>query len=413
MTTAPLRITPTPSEAAAARSPIQFPVALPERNPFRATRKPTRDSSFLSALIDCTEEQSVQQHGNEGYRLADPDERKRSEDEARIRRDVAEERKRQEMERQKPGVVAASQPQFEDEPSRRAVEALRLLAEEQKRRKAEEQAQVEAEARARREAEALRFQEEEQKRCEAEEQAKLAAEEQARRQAEALRLQEEEQNLRDAEELQRRFQLELDRLAIELRRREEAELARRQAEESERRESEERERLAAEEQERLEAEAQRHKEEARAEHEAEEKFRAAMERVRQVAEERRQRERKEMEFVADEPEHPQLPPVAQPIEFETPAATVLFRPAKPKQSVPGMLMRAWSFLNRKVAPTKQLRVAETVSLGDKRFVAVVQVEGRKFLIGGGSAGVALLTQLGDAATDANIAMAVKPNGGLG
>ncbi len=412
MTTAPLRITPTPSEAAAARGPIQFPVALPERNPFRATRKPARDSSFLSALIDCTEEQSVQPHRNEGYRLADPDERKRSADEARIRRDVAEERKRQESERQKPG-VAASQPQFEDEQSRRAVEALRLLAEEQKRHKAEEQAKQEAEARARREAETLRLQAEEQKRREAEEQARLAAEEQARREAEALRLEEEEQNLRDAEELQRRFQLELDRLAIELRRREEAELARRQADESARREAEERERLAAEEQERLEAEAQRHKEEARAEREAEEKFRAAMERVRQVAEERRQRQRKEMEFVADEPEQPQLSPVARPVEFETPAATVLFRPVKPKQSVPGMLMRAWSFLNRKVAPTKQLRVAETVSLGDKRFVAVVQVEGRKFLIGGGSAGVALLTQLGDAATDANVAMAVKPNGGLG
>ncbi len=40
-------------------------------------------------------------------------------------------------------------------------------------------------------------------------------------------------------------------------------------------------------------------------------------------------------------------------------------------------------------------MTETVSLGEKRFVAVVYAEGHKFLIGGGSSGVALLTQLGD------------------
>jgi hypothetical protein len=65
------------------------------------------------------------------------------------------------------------------------------------------------------------------------------------------------------------------------------------------------------------------------------------------------------------------------------------------------LLRAWSWINRKYAlsATKQLRVAETVSLGDKRFVAVVHVAGQKFLIGGGAQGVSLLTQL-DAAPDA-------------
>ena len=42
---------------------------------------------------------------------------------------------------------------------------------------------------------------------------------------------------------------------------------------------------------------------------------------------------------------------------------------------------------------RRLRLSETLSLGDKRFVAIVEVDGSSFLIGGGSAGVALLKQL--------------------
>jgi hypothetical protein len=78
---------------------------------------------------------------------------------------------------------------------------------------------------------------------------------------------------------------------------------------------------------------------------------------------------------------------------DIPAKTRMI-PPPPKQT--HGLLRVWSWLNRNysMSKTKQLRVAETVSLGDKRFVAVVQVEGRKFLIGGGTAGVSLLTQLG-------------------
>jgi flagellar biogenesis protein FliO len=38
-------------------------------------------------------------------------------------------------------------------------------------------------------------------------------------------------------------------------------------------------------------------------------------------------------------------------------------------------------------------VAETVSLGEKRFVAVVQVDGRHFLLAGGATNIALLAQL--------------------
>jgi len=66
-----------------------------------------------------------------------------------------------------------------------------------------------------------------------------------------------------------------------------------------------------------------------------------------------------------------------------------------QQPGPGTLARAWSWLNSKYAltATKRLRVAETVSLGEKRFVALVCVEGREFLVGGGASGVSLLAQL--------------------
>jgi flagellar biogenesis protein FliO len=62
----------------------------------------------------------------------------------------------------------------------------------------------------------------------------------------------------------------------------------------------------------------------------------------------------------------------------------------------GLLSRAWEWLqSRNVArsSTRRLRVAETVSLGEKRFVAVVQVDGRHFLLAGGPTNIALLAQL--------------------
>ena len=64
----------------------------------------------------------------------------------------------------------------------------------------------------------------------------------------------------------------------------------------------------------------------------------------------------------------------------------------------GLLSRAWEWMQaRRVAHTntKRLRVAETVSLGEKRFVAVVQVDGRHFLLAGGPTNIALLAQLDD------------------
>jgi flagellar biogenesis protein FliO len=44
---------------------------------------------------------------------------------------------------------------------------------------------------------------------------------------------------------------------------------------------------------------------------------------------------------------------------------------------------------------KQLRVCETVSLGEKRFVAVVQVDQERFLIGGSAGSVSMLSRLAE------------------
>ena len=64
-----------------------------------------------------------------------------------------------------------------------------------------------------------------------------------------------------------------------------------------------------------------------------------------------------------------------------------------------MLARVWTWLQKQHAfsAKKQLRVSDTVSLGEKRFIALVHVEGQKFLIGGGASGVSLLAELNNEA----------------
>ena len=43
--------------------------------------------------------------------------------------------------------------------------------------------------------------------------------------------------------------------------------------------------------------------------------------------------------------------------------------------------------------SRRLRVCETLSLGEKRFIALVQVDGKNFLVGGAPTNVSLLAQL--------------------
>ena len=66
------------------------------------------------------------------------------------------------------------------------------------------------------------------------------------------------------------------------------------------------------------------------------------------------------------------------------------------QNSGGLLSSAWRWIRKQQAArstSKRLQVSATVSLGEKRFVAVIQVDGMEFLVGGGPTNVALLAQL--------------------
>jgi len=81
-------------------------------------------------------------------------------------------------------------------------------------------------------------------------------------------------------------------------------------------------------------------------------------------------------------------------QIEIGRAATTFVPAL--QQTSGLLSRGWKwFLARRAAcsVTKRLSVAASLSLGEKRFVAVIQVDGKQFLVGGGASNVALLAQL--------------------
>ena len=75
---------------------------------------------------------------------------------------------------------------------------------------------------------------------------------------------------------------------------------------------------------------------------------------------------------------------------------ICHRPAKLGQQVALLLHRAWQWLQlrrcRQLA-SRRLRLCETVSLGEKRFVAIVRVDDQHFLLGGGPGGVAMLSAL--------------------
>ena len=61
-----------------------------------------------------------------------------------------------------------------------------------------------------------------------------------------------------------------------------------------------------------------------------------------------------------------------------------------------LMTQAWRSTQQKLRSEqrkKRLRVCESVSLGEKRFVAVIQVDGEQFLVGGSSSSVATLAHL--------------------
>ena len=66
-------------------------------------------------------------------------------------------------------------------------------------------------------------------------------------------------------------------------------------------------------------------------------------------------------------------------------------------------LSVWKWLAHKRSlqlAAKRLRVAETIQLGEKRFVSILQVDGAQYLIGGAAGNVQLLAVL-DKAQDAH------------
>lgn len=63
------------------------------------------------------------------------------------------------------------------------------------------------------------------------------------------------------------------------------------------------------------------------------------------------------------------------------------------------LLRAWKWLTQHSRGVltrgvpRRLRVAETVSLGEKRFVSILQVDGEQFLVAGSPSNIVLLAKL--------------------
>lgn len=53
--------------------------------------------------------------------------------------------------------------------------------------------------------------------------------------------------------------------------------------------------------------------------------------------------------------------------------------------------------------SRRMQLCETLSLGDRRFLAVVRVDEKQFLIGGAGNSVALLTPLATSATPSVLA----------
>lgn len=60
------------------------------------------------------------------------------------------------------------------------------------------------------------------------------------------------------------------------------------------------------------------------------------------------------------------------------------------------LQSAWKWMDQSYTRqrlSKRLKIAETVSLGEKRFVSILQVDGAQFLIGGTANSISLLATM--------------------
>ena len=115
--------------------------------------------------------------------------------------------------------------------------------------------------------------------------------------------------------------------------------------------------------------------------------------------------------------HRKPPPKPEEIKPEMPplalATTRRVFPPEPEEFKPemphGLIGSLVSWLRGGASACKQLRLVETISLGEKRFVAIIHAQGRKYLVGGGTSGVALLTCLDEPTSQSgSIAPVAKP-----
>ena len=110
------------------------------------------------------------------------------------------------------------------------------------------------------------------------------------------------------------------------------------------------------------------------------------------------------------PEPDKVKPEMPPLAGATTRRVLPPEPDEIKQEMPqGLLGGLFSWLRGGAPARKQLRLVETVPLGEKRFVAIIHAQGRKYLVGGGTSGVALLTSLDEPAPHSeSIAAVAEP-----
>ncbi len=87
---------------------------------------------------------------------------------------------------------------------------------------------------------------------------------------------------------------------------------------------------------------------------------------------------------------------AQPLQSSIAQVAVKKQPKQVQAQLPsnGLLTRGVRWMQQKGRSKKRMQMIETVSLGEKRFVALVKVDGREFLLGGAPSSVGMLADLG-------------------
>ena len=59
----------------------------------------------------------------------------------------------------------------------------------------------------------------------------------------------------------------------------------------------------------------------------------------------------------------------------------------------GLIRKAYAWILRMRQPARQLRMCESLSLGEKRTVAVLQFEGQRYLVGATASSITLLSRI--------------------